>query len=100
MLLSNIKNKDRVIIDEDITYFVSPINLLLPTPKIDYEILDWDKKSFVLEISADVLAKNVFLHLNGSNKLHALERAMDLKDAYKMPIYAFLENGLDIYWSP
>ena len=61
ILLSNIKNKDRVIIDEDITYFVSPINLLLPTPKIDYEILDWDKKSFVLEISADVLAKNVFL---------------------------------------
>ncbi|MDC0980920.1 6-phosphogluconolactonase [Candidatus Pseudothioglobus singularis] len=45
-------------------------------------------------------AKNVFLHLNGSNKLHALERAMDLKDAYKMPIYAFLIYGLDIYWSP
>jgi 6-phosphogluconolactonase len=45
-------------------------------------------------------AKNVFLHLNGSSKLHTLEKAMDLKDAYKMPIYAFLENGLDIYWSP
>jgi len=45
-------------------------------------------------------AKSVFLHLNGSSKLHTLEKAMDLKDAYKMPIYGFLENGLDIYWSP
>ena len=45
-------------------------------------------------------AKSIFLHLNGSSKLHTLEKAMDLKDAYKMPIYAFLENGLDIYWSP
>ena len=45
-------------------------------------------------------AKRVFLHLNGSSKLHALEKAMELKDIYKMPIYAFLDKGLDIYWSP
>jgi 6-phosphogluconolactonase len=45
-------------------------------------------------------AKRVFLHLNGSSKLHTLEKAMNLKDPFKMPIYAFLENGLDIYWSP
>ena len=45
-------------------------------------------------------AKHVFLHLNGSSKLHTLEKAMDLKDALKMPIYAFLDDGLDIYWSP
>jgi 6-phosphogluconolactonase len=45
-------------------------------------------------------AKSVFLHLNGSSKLHTLEKAMDLKDAYKMPIFAFLDDGLDIYWSP
>ena len=45
-------------------------------------------------------AKNVFLHLNGSSKLHTLEKAMELKDVHKMPIYAFLDDGLDIYWSP
>ena len=45
-------------------------------------------------------AKRVFLHLNGSSKLHTLEKAMELKDVYKMPIYAFLDDGLDIYWSP
>ena len=45
-------------------------------------------------------AKRVFLHLNGSIKLHTLEKAMELKDVYKMPIYAFLDDGLDIYWSP
>jgi len=45
-------------------------------------------------------AKRVFLHLNGSSKLHTLEKAMDLKDAFKMPIFAFLDDGLDIYWSP
>jgi 6-phosphogluconolactonase len=53
-----------------------------------------------LTAKAIIDAKNVFLHLNGSSKLHALEEAMNTKDAYKMPIYAFLEDGLDIYWSP
>ena len=45
-------------------------------------------------------AKNVFLHLNGSAKLHTLEEAMNLSDSSQMPIYAFLEHGLDIFWSP
>jgi len=45
-------------------------------------------------------SKNVFLHLNGSSKLHVLESAMEYKDPNKMPIYMFLKNGLSIYWSP
>jgi len=45
-------------------------------------------------------SKNVFLHLNGSSKLHTLESAMEYKDLNKMPIYTFLKNGLSIYWSP
>ena len=45
-------------------------------------------------------AKKVFLHLNGSSKLHTLEKAMILGNSSKMPIYAFLEYGLDIFWSP
>jgi len=45
-------------------------------------------------------SKNVFLHLNGSSKLHTLESAMEYKDPNKMPIYTFLKNGLSIYWSP
>ncbi len=45
-------------------------------------------------------SKNIFLHLNGSSKLHTLESAMEYKDLNKMPIYTFLKNGLSIYWSP
>ena len=45
-------------------------------------------------------SKNIFLHLNGSSKLHTLESAMEYKDPNKMPIYTFLKNGLSIYWSP
>jgi len=45
-------------------------------------------------------AKKVILHLNGSAKLHTLEEAMNLSDSSQMPIYAFLQHGLDIFWSP
>ena len=45
-------------------------------------------------------AKNIILHLNGSHKLKVLELAMSHKDAEKMPIYAFLEDPINIYWSP
>ena len=45
-------------------------------------------------------AKNIILHLNGSHKLKVLELAMTHKNAEKMPIYAFLEETLSIYWSP
>jgi len=55
-----------------------------------------------LSLTARVIfdSKNVFLHLNGSSKLHTLESAMEYKDPNKMPIYKFLKNGLSIYWSP
>ena len=55
-----------------------------------------------ISLTAKVIidSKNTFLHLNGSSKLHTLESAMEYKDSSKMPIYAFLENGLSIYWSP
>jgi 6-phosphogluconolactonase/glucosamine-6-phosphate isomerase/deaminase len=53
-----------------------------------------------LTAKAIIDSKNVFLHLNGSDKLHTLELAMTNKDAMKMPIYCFLEKGLKIYWSP
>ena len=45
-------------------------------------------------------AKQLILHLRGSSKLHTFELAMTLKDAKKMPIYAFTEQPLEIYWSP
>ena len=45
-------------------------------------------------------AKNLILHLRGSSKLRTFELAMTLKDAKKMPIYAFTEQPLEIYWSP
>ena len=54
----------------------------------------------ILKLLDQYLTKNVFLHLNGSDKLHTLELAMTNKDAMKMPIYYFLEKGLKIYWSP
>jgi 6-phosphogluconolactonase len=58
----------------------------------------YGRLSFTARVIID--AKNVFLHLNGSSKLHTLESAMEYKDSSKMPIYTFLENGLSIYWSP
>jgi len=45
-------------------------------------------------------AKNLILHMRGSSKLQTFELAMTLKDAKKMPIYAFTEQPLEIYWSP
>jgi len=45
-------------------------------------------------------AKNLILHMRGSSKLHTFEHAMTLKDAKKMPIYAFTEQPLAIYWNP
>jgi len=45
-------------------------------------------------------AINIILHLNGSHKLKVLELAMSHKDSEKMPIYAFLEDPINIYWSP
>jgi len=55
-----------------------------------------------LSLTARVIfdSKNIFLHLNGSSKLHTLESAMEYKDLNKMPIYTFLKKGLSIYWSP
>jgi len=55
-----------------------------------------------LSLTARVIfdSKNIFLHLNGSSKLDTLESAMEYRDASKMPICAFLEKGLTIYWSP
>jgi 6-phosphogluconolactonase len=58
----------------------------------------YERLSLTAKIIID--AKNIFLHLNGSTKLHTLESAMSYKDTSKMPIYAFLEKGLSIYWSP
>ena len=45
-------------------------------------------------------AKNLILHLRGSSKLRTFELAMALKDSNKMPIYAFTEQSLEIYWCP
>jgi len=58
----------------------------------------FDRLSLTARVIID--SKNIFLHLNGSSKLQTLESAMEYKDSNKMPIYAFLEKGLSIYWSP
>ena len=72
----------------------NPCRLIATSPKTaPYERMS-------LTAKAIIDSKNVFLHLNGSDKLHTLELAMTNKDAMKMPIYFFLEKGLKIYWSP
>ncbi|SVC66713.1 uncharacterized protein METZ01_LOCUS319567, partial [marine metagenome] len=53
-----------------------------------------------LTFSTIIKAKQLILHLRGSSKLQTFEFAMTLKDAKKMPIYAFMEQPLKIYWSP
>ena len=72
----------------------SKSHLVAITPKTaPYERISLTAKS-IFE------AKKVILHLNGSAKLLTLEEAMNLSDSSQMPIYAFLEKGLDIFWSP
>jgi len=45
-------------------------------------------------------ANNIILHIEGQEKLNTLKLAMKNKDPSKMPIYAFLNQPLSIYWSP
>lgn len=45
------------------------------------------------------LAKHKFLHLVGDDKLITLEQAMQLRSPAKMPIFAFLQRPISIYWS-
>ena len=77
-------------IDEEKVYAIKPLTFMNNSGTCIREIQDYYK----------IDAKNVFLHLNGSSKLHTLESAMEFKDPNKMPIYTFLENGLSIFWSP
>ena len=87
---------------------------LFPCSKELYDAMDLNNPNILISISpktapyerlsltAKVIidSKNIFLHLNGSSKLQTLESVMEYKDSSKMPIYAFLEKGLSIYWSP
>ncbi len=45
-------------------------------------------------------SRNIVLYIVGEHKLKTLEKAIKNKDPNIMPIYAFLEHGLSIYWSP
>ena len=72
----------------------NPCRLIATSPKT----APYERMSLTAKTIID--SKNIFLHLNGSGKLHTLELAMTNKDAIKMPIYYFLEKGLKIYWSP
>ena len=72
----------------------NPCRLIATSPKT----APYERMSLTAKTIID--SKNIFLHLNGSDKLHTLELAMTNKDAMKMPIYFFLEKGLKIYWSP
>ena len=45
------------------------------------------------------LARHKLLHLVGDDKLDTLAEAMQLRSPNKMPIFAFLQRPIDIYWS-
>lgn len=45
------------------------------------------------------LARHKFLHLVGSDKQTTLQQAMHLRSPSKMPIFAFLQRPLSIFWS-
>lgn len=45
------------------------------------------------------LARHKFLHLVGDDKLDTLAQAMQLRSPTKMPIFAFLQRPIDIFWS-
>lgn len=50
--------------------------------------------------SAIKSSSNIILHIVGRNKLDTLEQAIKTKDSAKMPIYAFLQEPISIYWAP
>jgi 6-phosphogluconolactonase len=50
--------------------------------------------------SAISRSDNIILHIVGHKKLDTLEQAIKTKDSAKMPIYAFLQEPISIYWSP
>jgi 6-phosphogluconolactonase len=50
--------------------------------------------------SAISQSNNIILHITGHNKLDTLALAMKTKDSNIMPIYAFLQEPISIYWSP
>lgn len=50
--------------------------------------------------SAISRSNNIILHITGHSKLDALALAMKTKDSNIMPIYAFLQEPISIYWSP
>ena len=74
------------------------LNNLNKLISISPKTASYDRISLTAKVIID--SKNIFLHLNGSIKLFTLESAMENRDANKMPIYFFLEKGLNIYWSP
>ena len=45
------------------------------------------------------LARHKFLHLVGDDKLDTLAQAMQLRSPTKMPIFAFLQRPIEIFWS-
>lgn len=45
-------------------------------------------------------AKHIVLHIVGVDKLKTIEKAMKNQTTNKMPIYTFLNQPLELYWSP
>jgi len=45
-------------------------------------------------------AKHRVLHVSGAQKLAVLEAAMIAGDFFEMPIFAFLQHPLTLFWSP
>ncbi len=45
------------------------------------------------------LARHKLLHLVGEDKLDTLAQAMQLRSPSKMPIFAFLQRPMEIFWS-
>ncbi len=63
LLQSKIMQKDSVI-DENIFYFVSPKELNLPIPSVEFEIQQIDDFNYSITLFTDVLSKNVYLQNN------------------------------------
>ena len=49
-------------IDSDIYYFVAPKDLVLPNPKVVFEVNEIESNEFEINLTSDVLAKNVYLN--------------------------------------
>lgn len=87
-------NSSNKIIDEDIYYFTSPKGLKLPNPNVALKIESGKENEFLLKLTTDVLAKNIYLQSDTEG--HFSDNYFDLLPNSKLELKFVSNNNIDI----